>query len=152
MKNQFWAVGRWSGLDCEIRGSGPIMSNFWGLFFYFFGAKKFFKFFFENTIASAQKSYIIPFLQIYFLNPKKWKNGPQKLLIIGPDPFISQSSPDQRPTAQNWFFILRNLGTRHLFSYLCVKGDPMGLNSKSWLFLAKSRSILWNSIIILKIR
>ena len=46
---------------------------------------------------------------------KKWKNGPQKLLIIGPDPFISQSSPDQRPTAQNWFFILRHLGTRDLF-------------------------------------
>ena len=54
----------------------------------------------------------------FFLTPKKWKNGPQKLLIIGPDPFISQSSPDQRPTAQNWFFILWNLGTRHLFSYL----------------------------------
>ena len=56
-----------------------------------------------------------------FLTPKKWKNGPQKLLIIGPDPFISQSSPDQRPTAQNWFFILWNLGTRHLFSYLWFK-------------------------------
>ena len=53
-----------------------------------------------------------------FLTPKKWKNGPQKLPIIGPDPFISQSSPDQRPTAQNWFFILWNLGIRHLFSYL----------------------------------
>ena len=53
-----------------------------------------------------------------FLTWKKWKNGPQKLLIIGQDPFISQSSPDQRPTAQNWFFILWNLGTRHLFSYL----------------------------------
>ena len=28
---------------------------------------------------------------------KTLKNGPQKLLIIGPDPFISQSSPDQSP-------------------------------------------------------
>ena len=28
------------------------------------------------------------------LTPKKWKNGPQKLLIISPDLFISQSSPD----------------------------------------------------------
>ena len=54
------------------------------------------------------------------MTPKKWKNGPQKLLIIGPDPFISQSSPDQLPTAQNWFFILWNLRTRHLFSYLCI--------------------------------
>ena len=47
----------------------------------------------------------------YFFDPENWKNGPQKLLIIGPDPFISQSSPDQRPTAQNWFFILWVLGT-----------------------------------------
>ena len=36
----------------------------------------------------------------FFFDPEK-VNGPQKLLIIGPDPFISQSSPDQRPTAQN---------------------------------------------------
>jgi hypothetical protein len=28
---------------------------------------------------------------------KTLKNGPQKLLIIGPNPFISQSSPDHRP-------------------------------------------------------
>ena len=56
-----------------------------------------------------------------FLTPKTWKNRPKKLLIIGPDPFISQSSPDHspQPTPQNWFFILWNLGTRHLFSYLC---------------------------------
>ena len=51
---------------------------------------------------------------------KTLKNGPQKLLIIGQDPFISQSSPEHspQPTAQNWFFILWNLRTRHLFSYL----------------------------------
>ena len=37
-----WAVdyGLWSGLECEIKGSGPIMRNFWGPFFYFFGVKK----------------------------------------------------------------------------------------------------------------
>ena len=105
MKNQFWAVGHWSGLDCEIKGSGPIMSNFFGLFFHFFGVKIFF---------------------FNFLTPKKWKKGPQKLVIIGPDPFISQSSPDQWPTAQNWFFILWNLGTRHLFSYLCIKLIGLG--------------------------
>jgi hypothetical protein len=58
MKNQFWAVGRWSGLDCEIKGSGPIMSNFFGPFFHFFVVKKNFNFFFENTIASALKSCI----------------------------------------------------------------------------------------------
>ena len=32
----------------------------------------------------------------FFLTPKKWKNGPQKLLIIGPDPFVSQYSPQPR--------------------------------------------------------
>ena len=58
MKNQFWAVGRWSGLDSEMKGSGPIMSNFFGLFFHFFGVKNFFFNFFENTIASALKSCI----------------------------------------------------------------------------------------------
>jgi hypothetical protein len=31
------------------------------------------------------------------LSIKTFKNGPQKLLIIGPDPFISQSSPDHSP-------------------------------------------------------
>ena len=58
MKNQFCAVGRWSGLDCEIKGSGPIMSNFWGPFFHFFGVKIKKKKNFEN----------------FFLSPKKWKN------------------------------------------------------------------------------
>ena len=38
-----------------------------------------------------------------FLTPKKWKNQPQKLLIIGPDPFISQSSPNQSPQPRTVF-------------------------------------------------
>ena len=33
-------------------------------------------------------------------------------------PFYFTVKPRPKPTAQNWFFILRNLGTRHLFSYL----------------------------------
>ena len=67
----------------------------------------------------------------FFFTPKKWENRPQKLLIIGPTPFISQSSPDQRPTAQNWFFILVNLGTRHLFSYLWIKAKERSLTLMS---------------------
>ena len=61
------------------------------------------------------------------MTPKTWKKHLQKLLIIGLDPFISQSSPDHspQPTAQNWFFILWNLGTRHLFSYLCSAFIPL---------------------------
>ena len=57
--------------------------------------------------------------KLIFLSIKTLRNGPQKLLIIGPNPFISQSSPDHSPQLRNWFFILWNLGTRHLFSYLC---------------------------------
>ena len=52
--------------------------SFRGPFFHFYRVKKRFYFFFENTIASALKSYIISFLQkkfvFNFLNPKKWKN------------------------------------------------------------------------------
>ena len=43
------------------------MSNFWGPFFDLFGVKQIFFNFFENTVASALKSYITPFLQIFFL-------------------------------------------------------------------------------------
>ena len=81
--------GLWSGLDCDIKGSGPIMSNFWGLSFHFFRVN----FFFENTIASALKSCIIPFYKKNF-HPKKWKKTP--------------------------FFECKymKVGTRHLFSYV----------------------------------
>ena len=36
-------------------------------------------------------------LEEIFLTTKKWKNGPKKLLIIGPDPFFPLSSPDHSP-------------------------------------------------------
>ena len=39
---------------------------------------------------------------IFFAHEKlKKKKHSKKLLIIGPNPFITQSSPGQRPTAQN---------------------------------------------------
>ena len=57
-----------SGLDCEIKESGPIMSK---VFF---------------SLFQGQKKNFWPW--------KSEKNRPQKLLIIGPDPFISQSSPE----------------------------------------------------------
>ena len=37
---------------------------------------------------------------------KTLKNRPQKLLIIGPDPFISQSSPDHSP--ESIFHIMKS--------------------------------------------
>ena len=35
--------------------------------------------------------------------------------------FYFTVQPRPQPTAQNWFFMLGNLRTRHLFSYLCTK-------------------------------
>jgi hypothetical protein len=59
MKHQFWAVGcgLWSGLDCEIEGFGPIMSNF-SHFLKFLWTKNQFQKMFENILGSALKSCI----------------------------------------------------------------------------------------------
>ena len=59
--------------------------------------KNFFFTFFQcifavRTLWCFQKKILI------FLTPKKWQNGPQKLLcIIGPDPLFPQSSPGHSP-------------------------------------------------------
>jgi hypothetical protein len=69
MKNQFWAVGHWSGLDCEIKGSGQLLRPFVFLLFRhsvrteklhikkvkkkFFGGGRFF--FFRKTIFFSAK-------------------------------------------------------------------------------------------------
>ena len=37
------------------------------------------------------------------MTPKKWKNRPKKLLIIGPDPFLRQSSPGHSPQPRSSF-------------------------------------------------
>ena len=53
--------GLWAVAWARLWEKRPIMSNFWGPFFHFFGIKKNFENFFENTIASALKSCIIIF-------------------------------------------------------------------------------------------
>ena len=73
-----------------------------------------------------------------FLIPKKWKNRPQKLLIIGPDPLISQSSPDQQPTA------------RIDFSYYEISGPGIcflicALNFHN--FIHSEKKILWKLLL-----
>ena len=78
--------GLWSGLDCGIKGSGPIMSNFWGQFFHFFGVNIFF---------------------FNFLPMKNWKNDPKRLLRIGPDPFFPQSSPVSAHSQKLIFHIVK---------------------------------------------
>ena len=51
----------------EKKALGPIMSNFLGQFFHVFRGKKKSQNFFENTLASALKSYIKCLLQKNFL-------------------------------------------------------------------------------------
>ena len=50
---------------------------------------------------------------------KKRKNGPQKLLIIGPDPFISRSSSDHSPLHRIDFSYYGTLGP-DICSLICV--------------------------------
>ena len=54
------------------------------------------------------------------MTPKKLKKPASKVAHNRPRPFFPTIQPRPQPTAQNWFFILWNLGTRHLFSYLCT--------------------------------
>ena len=56
-----------------------------------------------------------------FFDPKKVKKLASKVAHNRPRPFYSTVQPRPQPTAQNWFSILWNLGTRHLFSYLCAE-------------------------------
>ena len=48
------------------------------------------------------------------------KKTPKKVAQNRPRPLFPTVQPRPQPTAQNWFSISRNFGTRHLFSYLCV--------------------------------
>ena len=55
------------------------------------------------------------YFQIFFFfnfDPEKVKKRASNVAHNRPNPFF--------PTVQNWFFISWNLGTRHLFSYLCT--------------------------------
>ena len=53
---------------------------------------------------------------------KNFKKQASKVAHNRPKPFYFTVQPRPQPTAQNWFFVLWNLGTRHLFSYLWLKG------------------------------
>ena len=60
-----------------------------------------------------------------------------------PRPFYFTVQPRPQPTAQNWFFILWNLGTRQLFSYLCLKFQLSILKNKKRLIKNKILSRCW---------
>ena len=64
-----------------------------------------------------------------FLTPKKLKNGPQKLLIIGPDSFFQLSSPDHSPQPKIDFPYHEILGPDICF-LICES------NSMRWHFMA----------------
>ena len=90
------------------------------LIFHFFGVKIFYKkgviqLFSVDDVGFSKKKN--------FLTPKKWKNGPQKLLIIGPDPFISQSSPDHNPQPRIDFSYYEISG-QDICSLICVYQVP----------------------------
>ena len=71
------------------------MSNFRGQFFHVFGVKQIF-FFFENTIASAQKSCLIPFLP--------WKH--EKTRFLGLRRFSNLNVLHKGLLMQDWVFRL----------------------------------------------
>ena len=58
-----------------------------------------------------------------FLVHKNFKKRASKVAHNQPRPFYFTDQHTTQPTAQNWFFILCNLGTRYLFSYLCHAHD-----------------------------
>ena len=70
-------------------------------------------------------------LRNFFLTPKTWKKLPSKVAHNQPTPFYFTVHPRPQLTTQNYFFILKNLGTRHLFSYLCFL-PTWSRTTKAW--------------------
>ena len=87
---------------------------------------------YSMQLFSADPKIFSKKLQINFLSMKTLKKTGLKVAHNWPRPFYFTVQPRPQPTAQNWFFILWNLGTRHLFSYLCF---VLGLHpEKSWIY------------------
>ena len=88
----------------------------------------------SERIGKNMRSNIIIFPYVTYFNPKSKHQRPLAVpcwklrkiivflvLLAQTLLFHSPVQPRPQPTAQNWFFILWNLGTRHLFSYLCAE-------------------------------
>ena len=75
------------------------------------------------------------FMESRFLSEKKVAHN-------RPRPFYSTVQPRPQPTAQNWFSILWNLGTRHLFSYLWCRCINIGMFPKIVHPIVKSLLLL----------
>ena len=61
----------------------------------------------RNNVKKIQKKF--------FFAHEKLKKPPKKVAQNRPRPLFPTVQPRPQPTAQNWFSILRNFGTRHLF-------------------------------------
>ena len=80
----------------------------------------FFYLFFYATFQCGRCSVFKKVLKGFF-DPQKVKKRASKVAHNQPRPFFPTVQPRPQPTAQNWCFILWNLGTRYLFSYLWNK-------------------------------
>ena len=89
----------------------------------FFLKKKFFpKIIFFFTFFQCNFSVrTLQCFQFFFFAHEKLKKPPKKVAQNRPRPLFPTVQPRPQPTAQNWIFILWNLGTRHLFSYLWLE-------------------------------
>ena len=82
--------------------------------FFMFSGSIFFKIFFYATFQCGRYNVKKIILKQSFFAHEKLKKTPKKVAHNRPKPLYSTV----QPTAENWFSILWNLGTRHLFSYL----------------------------------
>ena len=78
--------------------------------------------------------------KIFFAH-EKLKKTPKKVAQNRPRPLFPTNQPRPQPTAQNWFSISWNFGTRHLFSYLCC---TVQWNVFSFYFRIREIWIRWN--------
>ena len=84
----------------------------------FFGAKK--KLLSNFSVRTLYYSVFKKKIKTIF-DLEKVKKQASKIAHNRPRPFYFTVQPRPQPTAQNWFFILWNLGTGHLFSYLWLE-------------------------------
>ena len=83
----------------------------------FFPPKKIFLHFFNATFQCGRYNLFKKKFKKVF-DPGKVKKRASKIAHNWPRPFYSTVQTRPQPTAQNWFSVSWNRGTRHLFSYL----------------------------------
>jgi hypothetical protein len=125
--------------------SGPDLHEFTFKFLalknWFFPHKKYFPKFFWLLFTFILCNFSVPTLKYFqkkfklFFCPGNFKIRASKVAHNRPRPFYFTVQPRPQPTAHNQFFILWNLGTRHLFSYLWVNYGYLEIDSCCQLLL-----------------